>query len=63
MLKTEAIFQRGMILQRNKPVVIWGSGEPGGEVQVSIQGKSADSAESRYEGGMPGIPEEIERKG
>ncbi len=44
MLKTADIFQSGMILQRKKPVRIWGTGEPGERVQASIQGKSADAA-------------------
>lgn len=42
-LKTADIFQNGMVFQRNKPVRIWGTGNPGEEIRVSIQGKSADT--------------------
>lgn len=40
MLQTAAIFQNGMILQRKKPVAIWGTAEPGAQVTAEIQGRS-----------------------
>lgn len=43
MLKTAAIFQDRMLLQREKPVKIWGTGNPGEEIRATIQGKSADT--------------------
>ena len=39
MLKTAAIFQDYMILQREKPIYVWGEGTPGMEVTARIQGK------------------------
>ena len=52
MLQTAAIFSEGMILQREKPVVIWGSAAAGEEVTVSIQGQSTKAvadAQGRWE--------------
>lgn len=43
MLQTAAIFQDKMILQRNKPVFIWGTGTPGADVSARIQGKEGSS--------------------
>ncbi len=44
MLQTAAIFQNGMILQREKPLTVWGTAKPGEQVTVEIQGRSADTA-------------------
>ena len=43
-MKTAAIFQDGMILQRNKPAVIWGTGALGETIHGAIQGKEAAAA-------------------
>ena len=42
-MKSAAIFQDGMILQRNKPVVIWGTGVPGETIRGEIQGKEGEA--------------------
>lgn len=41
MLQLATIFQDGMILQREKPVTVWGTGTPGATVTAEIQGKCA----------------------
>lgn len=43
-MKTAAIFQDGMILQRNKPAVIWGTGTQGETIVGEIQGKHGEAA-------------------
>ena len=40
MLKTALMFQDHMILQREKPVTVWGTAAPGAEVLVTVQGQS-----------------------
>lgn len=40
------IFQPGMLLQREMPVKIWGTGTPGEKIQITIQGKCADTVAS-----------------
>lgn len=37
MLHTAPIFQNGMILQRNKPVTVWGTSTPNSSITVTIQ--------------------------
>lgn len=43
MLQAAAIFQDGMVLQREKPVTIWGTHAPGEAVTAEIQGQKADA--------------------
>lgn len=43
MLKAAILFRDHMILQRDKKVAIWGSGEAGSKVTVTMQGKSAEA--------------------
>lgn len=43
MLQTAKIFQDGMILQREKPVTVWGTGRPDAKVYAKIQRKSAEA--------------------
>ena len=50
MLRTAPIFQDGMILQREKPVTVWGTAAPGEQVTVELQGNIA--AASADENGM-----------
>ena len=40
-LKLDRIFSDGMILQREKPVAVWGTADPGQTVTVRAQGQSA----------------------
>ena len=42
-LSAARIFQDNMVLQREKPVWVFGEAEPGSKVTVSIQGKSGES--------------------
>ena len=58
MLQTAKIFQDGMILQRQKPVTVWGTGESGEKVHVEIQGKSAETTaddSGRWELRLPSL--------
>lgn len=43
MLQLAALFQSGMILQREKPVHIWGLATPGASVSAEIQGKRGEA--------------------
>src|SRR5205085_1832610 len=40
-VKLPAIFGSHMVLQRDKPLPVWGSAEPGEDVAVEFGGKSA----------------------
>lgn len=44
MLELAKIFSRGMILQREKEIAVWGKADSGAEVSVSIQGVTAKTA-------------------
>lgn len=37
------IFQSGMLLQREKPIEVWGYGKVGERIQVKLQGKSVET--------------------
>jgi len=43
-LKTHGIFSSNMVLQRDKPIEIWGWAKPGGKVSVQFGGAKADAA-------------------
>ena len=43
MLKTAEIFQDNMIVQREKPVIIWGQGTPGERVTAMMQGRTGET--------------------
>lgn len=43
MLELALVFGESMVLQREKPVCIWGKGIPGQKVNVQIQGKSIET--------------------
>lgn len=58
MLCTARIFQPGMILQRNKPAVVWGTGDAGRTVTVEIQGQRADTvvnADGTWQAVLPAL--------
>lgn len=42
-IKPAKIFQDGMVLQCGCPVAVWGMGEPGSEIHLVIQDKTADT--------------------
>ena len=56
-LRTHRIFSGNMVLQRGKPVVIWGWGEPGKTVSVQLGGLHAETVaaagEGRWEVSLP----------
>lgn len=43
MLKPADIFSTGMILQRENPVSVWGTADPGDRITVQVQGKKAEA--------------------
>lgn len=45
-MKAARIFQSGMVLQREKPVPVWGTAQPGKQITVEIQGKSGKTKAS-----------------
>lgn len=59
MLTAAKIFQSGMVLQRDKPLIIWGTAEPGAVVSVSLQGISTSAAADRdgaWRATLPAMP-------
>ena len=42
-MKLAKVFSNGMVLQRQKPVYIWGESQPNQMVRAEIQGKSAEA--------------------
>ena len=40
-LRAHSLFQSNMVIQRDKPVDVWGWAKPGGKVSVTFAGKSA----------------------
>lgn len=58
MLQTAPIFQNGMVLQREKPFLIWGYGTPGKTLRISVQNKTAETvipASGRWELTLPAL--------
>lgn len=54
-----AVFSDGMVLQREKPVPIWGSGSVGELVTVTLAGKSASAIvweDGTWKTSLPAIP-------
>lgn len=47
MLKTAILFTDNMILQRDKPVAVWGTAAPGAAVRVTMQGRTAKATADR----------------
>lgn len=42
-LKLNELFQNGMVLQQGKKLCIWGTAEPGSQIQVEIQGQQKEA--------------------
>lgn len=58
MLKAADIFQSNMVLQRDKPLPVWGSAQPRASVSVSIQGQQAAcvaDSEGRWQVTLPAL--------
>ena len=49
-LKLHAIFSSNMVLQRDKPIVIWGWSEPGAKVAVQLGGEKAEATAGEGKG-------------
>ena len=55
-VKVSGIFSDDMVLQRGKPVPVWGTAEPGEEVKVAFAGKTAAAktgADGRFKVVLP----------
>ena len=56
MLKAADIFQSNMVLQRDKPLPVWGTAQPGTAVSISIQGQHAEcvaDSEGNWQATLP----------
>ena len=42
-LKLPRLLQEGMVLQRGKPVTLWGEGLPGSRVEINFQGSKRET--------------------
>ena len=42
-LKLDRIFADGMVLQREKPVRVWGTADPSQTVELEVQGQAAST--------------------
>ena len=42
MLETALLFRNGMVIQRDKPVTVWGTAAPGAAVRVAMQNRTAE---------------------
>lgn len=61
--RTPDLFSEGMVLQREQPVPIWGTAEPGETVTVSIVGKEASGVtdkDGKWMVTLPALPTCIE---
>ncbi len=45
-VRLPAVFSDHMVLQRDKPVKVWGWAEPGEKIRVSLSGRTADAVAS-----------------
>ena len=59
-LKTHGIFSSNMVIQRDKPITIWGWAEPGRKVSVQFGGEkieaTANGEAGRWEAAFPARP-------
>lgn len=57
-IKPMSLFQTGAVLQREKPVPVWGTATPGEKITVSIDGRTADATadgEGRWLAKLPAL--------
>src|SRR5437667_5112570 len=58
-LRLASLFSDGAVLQRDKPVAVWGWADAGEKVSVSIRGKSAEAtanSDGRWQATLPAMP-------
>lgn len=58
-LKVSRLFTDHAVLQRNKPIIVWGWGKPAAEVAVSIAGRSAKTSvaqDGKWRLELPSLP-------
>jgi sialate O-acetylesterase len=58
-LKLNSLFADHMVLQRERPIAVWGTGAPGERVTISVAGKSAEAktdGDGKWSAQLPALP-------